>query len=81
MDPTLDIVTGTSFLGGILLVVSWFLKALKSQGCTLKDIADRCHELRNDATQAMKENSRAIGQNSELLRAATVLLEKINGKG
>ena len=66
-------------LGAILIVVGLFLKALKSRDCTLKDIADRCHELRSDATAAMKENSRIVGQNSELLREVTVLLRKMNG--
>jgi hypothetical protein len=79
MAPTMDIVTGTSFLGAVLLIVSWFLKALKSRDCTLRDIAERCHALRQDATEAMKENSRILGQNSELLRENITLLRSING--
>lgn len=67
-------------LAAILIVVGLFLKALKSRDCTLKDIADRCHELRQDATAAMKENSKVVGQNSELLREATILLRTMNGK-
>ena len=66
-------------LGVILILVIVFLKALKGRDCTLKDIADRCHELRSDATVAMKENSRVVGQNSELLREVTVLLRRMNG--
>lgn len=66
-------------LGAILIVVGLFLKALKNRDCTLKDIADRCHELRQDATEAMKENSRVVGQNSELLRENITLLRSMNG--
>lgn len=79
MDFT-EIATQTPAIGAILLISFWFLKALKSRDCTLKDIADRCHELRQDATEAMKENSRVVGQNSELLRETTTLLRTMNGK-
>lgn len=67
-------------LGVILIIVIAFLKALKSRDCTLKDIADRCHELRSDATEAMRENSKIIGENTGMLREAVGVLRTMNGK-
>lgn len=72
MDPT-SLLDKAPELGAILIVVGLFLKALKSRDCTLKDIADRY-------TEAMKENSRVVGQNTELLRENITLLRSLNGK-
>ena len=78
MNP-MEIAMQMPAVGAILLISFWFLKALKNRDCTLKDIADRCHELRSDATDAMRDNSRVVGQNTELLREVTTILRRING--
>ena len=86
MDPTLEIITGTSFLGAVLLIVSWFLKALKSRDSMLKDLGkdyedsrDECHKVQRDAIEVIRETSRILGENTAVLREIMTLLRRVNG--
>lgn len=79
MDLT-EFITQTPAIGAILLIVAWNHKATKSRDCALKDITDRFAVLQSEATDAIKENARTVGQNSELLRENITLLQTLNGK-
>lgn len=68
MDLT-ELFNQTPTVAAILIIVAWFLKALKSRDCMLRGIAE-----------AMRENARVVGQNSELLRENITLLRSMNGK-
>lgn len=86
MDLT-EIATQAPGVGAILLIVAWFLKALKARDYMLKRLGedyeksrDECHAVQRDAIEVMRENSRAFGQNTELLRETISLLRTLNGK-
>lgn len=72
-----EIITQTPAIGAILLIVAWNHKSLSKRDCTLKDIADHCHELKADASEAIRENSRALGANAEIQKATTVALQEV----
>lgn len=73
-------------LGVVLVIVYWFLGALKRRDCTLKEIGNHCHELWANTTKALQENARVQGESSEVhrttkeaLQEVTIMLRKING--
>lgn len=76
----IEIVTQIPAVGAILLISYWFLKALKSRDCTLRDIADKCHEMRREGADATRDNTRVLGETGEVIREATTLLRAMNGK-
>jgi hypothetical protein len=76
-----EFITQAPAIGAILLIVKWNHKAVKSRDCALKDITDRFAVLQSEATDAIKENARIVGQNSELLRENITLLQTLNGRG
>ncbi len=43
-------------------------------------MAQHCHDVQRDATEAMRETAKAMGENSNVLREVSVLLRAMNGK-
>lgn len=83
----MEIATQTPAIGAILLIVAWNHKALSKRDCTLKEIGNHCHELWSNTTESLRENSRVLGESSEVHRATkdalqevAILLKTVNGK-
>lgn len=79
MDFT-ELASQTPAVAAILILVAWFLKAMKSRDCLFREITNHCEGVRKEETEARRENTRMLGQTIEVIREATHLLRKMNGK-
>ncbi len=82
-----EFVTQAPAIAAILLIVAWTLKAMRSRDALLKDLGkdyedsrDQCHKVQRDAIEAMRENSRVLGENVGLMREIMTTLRRLNGK-
>ena len=68
MDETLkEAARQVPSLTVLVVLVIYFLRALDRRDSTIKSIADTCHASQQAATQAITENTRALGRVSEVL--------------
>lgn len=51
----------------LVVLVIYFLRALDRRDSTIKAIADTCHAAQERGTQAITDNTRALGRVSEVL--------------
>ena len=82
----MELFTQAPGIVGILIIVRWTLKAMRSRDALLKDLGkdyedsrDQCHKVQRDAIDSMRENSRVLGENSAVMREITTLLHRMNG--
>ncbi len=72
MDWT-ELLKEAPYIAALVYIVFMFLKHLKSRDAVLREISDQCHENQRQSTEAIRDNSIALGE----VRLALV---KMNGQ-
>ena len=60
----------------LVLVVMLFLRYLSKRDAVISQIADECHKVQGSAVDAIRDNSSALGKNSEAYHHVSRMLEK-----
>ena len=61
------------FVGALVIIVFMFLRHLDKRDRVLADISAECHKNQRDATEAIKDNTSALGE-------VRIALVRLNGR-